>query len=669
MATLQKIRNHGVILIVIVGLAMLAFILGDFLNSGSSFFNRNREYVGEIAGHKVHYTEYEAAKDQLNDVYKIETGRSDFDEDMSAQMRNQVWSMMLLDWTLRAECEKIGMDVTPDELSELCIGENPHQIIRQRRAFMDETGAFSREGLVRFLHSLDQESDNPEMAANIKQAKSYWMYWENAVRLTQMQDKYTALLQHLIKANPIDAKYAFDGRQNSVDADYIMTSYYAIPDSLVKISKSDVKRLYKQNLPLYKQTPNRGIEYIVFDVQPSEDDFAATEQELKAIEEEFRTTDDVALVVNTNSDIMYSAIDMSEEDIPEIYREFAFGKGAKKDAFSELQFIEGTYTMARLMDCGYSMPDSVCLKAIAKEEGQEDSELGWFRASELTKEIATPAFAGKRGTRFTVAAGLGEQEFEVIDIAKATPKVKLAIIARTVTPSSKTYSAIYNSAKQFIVANADEESLRAAAKEAGMALHPAFNLNKNTDKIDQLKNSRPIVRWAFEAKEGQVSDVFECGESFVVAMLTDVHEGEYRALDDVKGELIIKARNAKKAENLAAKVKGCATLEEAAEALGVAIEHAENVRMSDYRFGNSGMEPAVIGAAMATADGEMSAPIEGIAGLFIVRPSHHMTAEGEFNAANEMQSLSSRYMYSLPYQALTWLSDHAEVTDNRANFQ
>ena len=101
MATLQKIRNHGVALIVIVGLAMLAFILGDFLNSGSSFFNRSREYVGEIEGHKVHYTEYEAAKDQLTEVYKIESGRTDLDEDLSAQIRNQVWQMMLMDsvWT------------------------------------------------------------------------------------------------------------------------------------------------------------------------------------------------------------------------------------------------------------------------------------------------------------------------------------------------------------------------------------------------------------------------------------------------------------------------------------------------------------------------------------------------------------------------------------------
>jgi len=253
MATLQKIRNHGVALLVIVGLAMLAFILGDFLNSGSSFFNRSREYVGTIAGHKVHYTDYEAAKEQLSEVYKIETGRSNQDEEVATQIRNQVWQMMLMDWTLRAEAEKIGMDVTAEELSELCIGENPHQLIRGRRAFADETGQFSRNNLVRFLHSIDQEAENEEQAANLKQAKQYWMYWENATRLTRMQEKYTNLIQNLITANNIDAKYQFLANQTSVDAQYVMQPYASVADSTIEAKSVDIKKLYNLRKPLYNR--------------------------------------------------------------------------------------------------------------------------------------------------------------------------------------------------------------------------------------------------------------------------------------------------------------------------------------------------------------------------------------------------------------------------------
>ena len=289
MATLQKIRNHGVVLLVIVGLAMLAFIMGDFINSGSSFFNRGRENVGEIAGHKVHYTEYEAAKDQLTEVYKIESGRTDIDEELSTQIRNQVWQMMLMDYTLREQAQEIGMDVTAEELSNLCIGEHPHQLIQQRRAFYDETGKFNRFALINFLNSINQEPQDAEQAANLKQAKTYWMYWEKAVRLTYMQEKYTELLKNMVTANNLDAKYAFDARQTTVDVQYVEQPYYAVPDSLVKVTNGDIKHLYAQHKEEYKQTPNRTIEYVGFAIEPSEDDFAEVERTMKSLENDFRT--------------------------------------------------------------------------------------------------------------------------------------------------------------------------------------------------------------------------------------------------------------------------------------------------------------------------------------------------------------------------------------------
>jgi len=669
MATLQKIRNHGVILLVIVGLAMLAFILGDFLNSGSSFFNRSRENVGVIAGHDVHYTEYEAAKDQLTEVYKIETGRSDFDEEMSSQIRNQVWQMMLMDYCLRAEGKKIGLDVTADELSELCIGENPHELIVGRRAFYDETGKFNRNYLVRFLASLEQEPETAEQAANLKQAKTYWMYWEHAVRLTYMQEKYTTLLQSLVNANSLDAKYAFEARQTSVNAEYVMQPYYTVADSLVTVSNADIKKLYAKHKKEYKQTPNRAIAYVAFDIKPSEQDFADTEKLMKDLQEEFKTTDDIALVVNTNSDIMYDGRDYSETTIPAEYKDFAFAKGAKAGDVTELRFENNTYSMARLMQVGYSMPDSVCLKAIASQEGQEDTELGWFKAEDLTKAIAEPAFAGKRGTRFTVAQGLGEQTFEVIDISKPTPKAKVAILERNVTPSSKTYSVIYNNAKQFIVNNPNEEAFRAAAAEAGLNVQPQYNLTKVTEKVGDLKASRPIVRWAFEAKEGQVSDVFECGNQFVVAVLTEANDDEFRSLESVRPELTVEATNNKKAEYIRKQLKGIATLEEAAQITGQPVQTAENVTLNAYRFGNAGNEPAVIGCALAMEAGELSQPIQGRQGVFVIKAGNKTVAEGEMNVESEKQQLVSRTAYMLPYQAIALIQEQADVVDNRANFQ
>ena len=253
MATLQRIRNHGLFLLIIVGLAMLAFILGDALNSGSSFMNKSREYIGEIEGQKIHYTEYESAVEQLTEVYKIESGRSDFDEDMHAQIRNQVWQMLVAKYTLQDQAKQIGMDITSDELYELCAGAKPHQLITSRRMFAGQNGQFDRNILINFLASIEMDSENAEQAANLKQAKNYWMYWENAVRLTAMQEKYVGLIQNMLTANNLDAKYAAQAKQTKVNVDYAMKPYYTVADSLVKVSTNDIRKIYDERKQMYKQ--------------------------------------------------------------------------------------------------------------------------------------------------------------------------------------------------------------------------------------------------------------------------------------------------------------------------------------------------------------------------------------------------------------------------------
>ena len=669
MTTLQRIRNHGVLLLVVVGIAMLAFILGDFLNSGSSFFNKSRENVGVIAGHKVHYTEYETAKEQLTEVYKRENGSSDINEELGIQIRNQVWQMMVMDYTLREQAEKIGMDVTAEELSELCIGTNPHQLIRQRRAFYDETGNFNRFSLINFLNSLEQEPASAEQAADIQQLKTYWMYWENAVRLAHMQEKYIGLLGKLVTANNLDAKYAFEAGQTSVNVEFVEQPYFAVSDTLVEVSNADIKKLYDAQKDQYKRTPNRSLVYVSFPIVPSESDYAEVEKLMKTLENDFQTKEDITALVNSNSDILYDGRDFSETTVPAEYKEFAFAKGAKKGQYTELEFADGTYSMARIMDCGYTASDSVKLVLVANDENTEDVELGWFEAHELHKNVATPAFAGKKGSTFTASTGMGEQTVRIADKSKETPKVKLAILSRKVTPSSKTYGVLYNEAKQFIVNNNSEELLRQAAQEQGLTLTPAFGLNINTDKVNELKNSRGIVRWAFEAKEGQLSDVFECGEQFVVAALTEVNEGEYRTIDEVRMELTMQATADKKAEYLINQLKDVKTLEEAAELFGAEIQTADNVTLASSRLGGAGMEPAVIGAALALENNSTSAPVKGNVGVYMVRIGEKVVAEGELNAATEISNMNMRTSYSVPYQAIALIEDNATIEDNRARFQ
>lgn len=686
MATLEKIRSHGVLLLVIVGLAMLAFILGDFFSSGSTFFNRSQAYVGEIEGQTIDIMEFQKAVDQLNEVYKIETGSSNMDEDQSANLRDQVWQTYLMKYLLEEQADGIGLTVTDNELSELCIGEHPHAIIQQRRAFYDQSGKFNRLALVQFLSSLNQEAQNAEQEAGLQQARTYWMYWENAVRLTHLQEKYTALLQALVGANKLDAQYAFDARQTSCDVAYIMQPYYNVADSLVSVGNGEIKKLYNQKKEQYKQEPNRTLNYIMFPIVPSEQDYAEAEQWINNLAPEFRTTTEVTALVNSNSDVMYDGRNYSVETVPAQYKDFAFAKNAKEGQTTEISFTDDTYSMARIMKCGYNVADSVELRyTIIADAAQLDSlkaewrkqnygnasELGWLTATELPKEMTEDLFNAKKNDIVTFAYGEGLQVFQLMDKSAATPKVRLAILERKVTPSSRTYATIYNQAKQFVVNNKTAEAFTEAAREQDFTVYPAYNVLANNHKVASLDQSRAIVRWAFQGdtKQGAVSDVFECGDNFVVAVLSEINDGEYRSVNSVAAELQSELAKEKKAALIAGQLQAATTLEEAAELIGAEVKTAEDLTLSSYRFGeNAATEPAVIGTALKLNVEELSAPVEGNSGVYVLKCLAKTTTEGEFNLEQEMQQLNMRYMYSLPYQAIGLLQDKADITDKRANF-
>ncbi len=685
MATLERIRKHGALLLIVVGVAMLAFILGDFFSSGSTFANRKRENIGTIEGTDIHYTTYEAAREQLTEVMKIEYGRSDINDELQSYINNQVWQTLLAKYTLEGQTEKIGLTVTSDELSELCIGEHPHQIIQQRRAFYDQSGQFNRLALIQFLNSIDQDVDDAEQAANIEQARTYWKYWEDAVRLNYLQEKYLGLLTELVGANTVDAKYAFNSRLTTTNVEYAMQPYYSIPDSVIKISNSEVRSLYNQRKELYKQEPNRAINYVTFEIVPSEYDFEDVEHSMNRLHDEFISADanDIAAIVNSNSEITYDGKNYSASTIPARYKEFAFGNGAKAGDIKEISLEDDTYSMARVMEAGYSLPDSVKLRyTVLANAAQLDSlkqewnkgaygdanELGWLKESDMPKEMADKAFSLGANSIFSLPYGTGIQVAQVMEKSAATPKAKVAILEMKVTASSKTNAALYNSAKQFIINNNTEEKFLAAAEEQGLAVHPAFNLNKNSDKIDNLKQSRAIVRWAFGAKDGAVSDIFDCGDCFVAAVLTEVNESEYRTLDEVRADLQRELLRDKKAEYIMANLQGVSTLEEAASRMNAEVQTAEGVSFNAYRFGNAGVEPAAIGAALALKEGATSAPIKGVTGVFVLRSLSKTTTEGTFDAASEIQQLNARYSYSMPYQLFNLIEEKAEVTDNRSNF-
>ena len=703
MAILGKIRSKGVMLMLIVGLALFAFIIGDALTQGSTYFNKSREVVGEIAGEKINISEFQASIDQLTDVYKIETGQSNFDEEMTAQIRASVWESMVNEKILFAEAKKLGLSVGKEELSDRLIGNNIHPLVMQRRAFAGENGQFSRAALLNFLNSLETTPENDDMRQQIDQAKAYWKFWENNVKLSILQEKYNALMAKTVTANSLDAKSEYAAAKRIVDVNYVVQPYFTVPDADVKVSQSEIKDRYNKMKEQFKMEANRSIKYVVFQVKASPEDYKKAQTEMNTLSAEFTTTADVAGFVNKNSEVRYDGKPYSEATVPANLKAFAFGSPAGS-VYGPV-FENEAYTMARVVETGIVEADSVKLRHIflaKSDESKTDSliaaissganfaelaakysavkqtaanggEIGWIvdGIQGLDKEIITKSFASAINGVFTSKNEQGTQIFQVTEKTAPKRKVKLAVFQINVSPSNVTVSKIYNDAKQF-AAELSGDEFDKKAKEKNVIVRTANDLLSSTEKVADLAQSRQVVRWAFENKKGEVSDVYDCDNNFVVATVTEVNEKGYRSIEKVTDQLKALVMQDKKAEKLIEKLKAQLTktpsLESLATALGTDVKSAPAVSFSAYQFGVAGFEPAVVGKASILPVNKISSPVKGNAGVYVLLPMNAKENPNPFDAKMQIMMLNSRLSYSLPYAIIQDLKDKTDIVDNRLNF-
>ena len=634
MASLQRIRNHGALLIIIVGLAMLAFILGDAINSGSSFLNLKNRKVAVIEGQDITPEDYQAMIDETTKLLEVQYNRSNFDEETTVQIREQVWQQMLLDKLLSKQAGKIGLAVTDEEID---------QFIEKNRSNLPEE----------FIES---------------QAFRKSIYVEN------LQRKYQTLVQSLIRPNAIDAEFAYAARTNMANAQYVMAPYSAIADSTIEVSDNELKALYKERKHLFKQKPNREIAYICFADAPSKQDFEDAENAMKAAQPAFQnngldTLEYIKRDIDPKSGLMYEQSEYSSVTVPEQYKDFAFGAAVQQGAFTEIEFADDTYSMARIVRCNYFTPDSVKLTMSLVGDTTVPAQEQWVRMEELPQFLKDSINNTPVGQHFVMKNQGRDVAYLVDSLTTPTRKVELAVLKVEVRPSSKSHNANYNVAKQFAVNNKTEEDFRATAEKDGLTVLPQSNLQSSAHNIGQLQQSREVVRWAFQAEEeGVVSDVFECGNQFVVAVVVEINDGDYASLEKVAPQLRSELINRKKAEQLTEQLAG-KSLAEAAKIAKVEVANADSITLSSYMFGGAGMEPAALGVALAQAVNTVSAPVEGNQGVLVVKTTAKMKAPdaAPMNLKTEKQNLLQRYGYAA-YQALNILERKADIKDNRGMF-
>src|SRR5690554_4128723 len=231
MATLQKIRDKGTFLVIVIGIALLAFVLGDLLTSGTTLFGRAQDRAFVVNGEVISTKEYADKITEFEEFQKMVSGQTSLDENTSAQIREAVYQQMVRQRLLNNQTKKLGLNVTKEEINDLVHGESISPVLQQLPFFVDpQTGIFSRNALIDFINTINMPSPGPQEQAMIDQYKSLWLFIEDMIRTQRLEEKYISLLSNSVITNDLEAKTTFDLSQKNADIEYAMQSYFTMPE-------------------------------------------------------------------------------------------------------------------------------------------------------------------------------------------------------------------------------------------------------------------------------------------------------------------------------------------------------------------------------------------------------------------------------------------------------
>lgn len=700
MATLGRIRNHGVLLLIVIGVALLIFIVTDFVNNGSTFFREQKANVGSIDGDKVKYNDFWASLNQMQDFYKVERGQN-IDDQMSEQIRQEVWNQIVMRQVIEKDARNIGMGVSKQELSDLIMSKNPSPLIMMRPVFQNpETGMFDPNIVANFIKELESADGNKN--ANPEQVvlmKNYWKFIETNVKFGSLFEKYNTLLTKSLVTNTKEAQFAYNNSKYSVDVLYAMKPYFTIADSTVKVADSDVEALYKKKKEQFKQDPYVDIDFVVFPIKPSEEDIDAVRKQVETAKVGFVAVNDSLLTdtVNFNSDVPYRDVFLAQGDIPSDLRDFAFS--ADRGVVFGPVFVDNTFKIAKVVDTK-QMSDSVKLSFIAiqeataeatkakvdsvlglakqtpfatlaqqysadKQSSSRGGDIGWVRQVTLSPELLRKVSAAAINEPFVMSQGSAASIFVVTERTKPVKMVKLAVIERNVATSNGTQAKIFQEAKQFAgLLGGSGSDFDKKAKEKNYQVIPANTIDRNFPRLLNIPETRQVIRWAFDSKVGATSDVFECGDNLVVATVKRMNKEGYKTLDEVKPQLLSELRKDKKFDMMKGLFAG-KTIDRLRDE-GLSVDTIKGLTFASNSAGSLGFDAAMIANAPFAEVNKLSAPMKGNIGAFVFQVLSKTENPEPFDL-KQMKYVIGQQNSGLFYYVLEALKKAYKVKDERYN--
>ncbi len=694
MAVIGMIRSKfGTLMIIVIGLAMIAFLLGDILSQGGSFFSQDTS-VGEIAGREIDARVFEQRVEIEMAKYQQQQGRT-ADETTGNMIRERVWNDMLRDFVLGDQLAELGIDVSTKELYDMFAGPDPHPLVVQ--SFTDpNTGQFNQQQVIQTLKQLDQMP--PEN-------KVQWDEFQRALIQQRITDKYNGLIKSGLYVTHFETKEAYLDANRKYNIKYVAKNYNQLSDSMVTYDDGDLKSYYNEHKEQYEQEESRTIKVVMFPVDPSVEDWKAAEEEINGIYEEFAATKEDTNFLASNfgatADIRY----YNEDKLPvagdSVLLEDSLGTTLKP------ALVGFEYRIVKLLN-KKTTPDSVkarhiliepnramtvegaknfadSLKKLVQEGGADFAELakanskdagsavkggdlGYFTFDKMVPPFANACFDGKVGDMPIVESQFGVHLIEITEQQGSVNQMLLASLTYNVEPSNATYEAVYGKATDFSLNSGDFTTYMKLSEEGGMPIQEA-TLKPGDRNVLDLESSRGLVRWAYSNEEGKISEAQQYGKKFVVAALTSAKEDGIPELEKIKDEIIVEVIKDKKGELMAEKLGGGSTLDEAAHKWESQVQEAPDVVFSNFAIPGIGTEPKVLGTIATMQKGQTSIAIQGDNGIFMVKIEEAIIPPTDGVDMSEFkQQLKQSRESGVDYSVFEALKEKAGVKDERHKF-
>ncbi len=636
MASLQTLRNKGgIIVAIIIGLALLAFVLGDLLTSGATLFGGGRN-VGEIDGTSITVEQYQEQINILTEVVKVTNNSQTITDEQSQMIQNQAWEQLLLRYATEPQLESVGLTVGVDQMTELVSGANASPMIQQFFS-NPQTGMFDPALLHQFLANIEQDPSG--------RLQLFWDNLQSDVHAQALMTKFKALVDQGAYITEQQAQFYANLEGANYSVRFVAEPLTAISDSSVVVTDDEIRNFYDANTPSFKQGESRAIDYVVFDALPTSDDYAQAASYIEGLKTDFAASTDVAQFATLNSQTTPSTRYYKEGELPMALDTFAFN-ATPADVFAP--GIEGNkYTLARIADVKI-VPDSVNFSHILLDVSQKataDSILAVLKSSpakfgELAQQHsldqASGANQGEVGTvdPQTLFAEFSEAlipmkkgEVKIVElpsslhIVKANEvkglsnKVKLATIEYTVEASEQTRANVYNKAAAF-AATATKDGFTKSANDSVLSVRNA-TIAPTQRELQGYENSRSVVSWAYNTEKDAVSEVFELGDSYIVANLRNISDKGTAPINDVVAQIDAELTTRKKSQVAAKNLEG-GSLSDVAAKIGREVIEATDINFNTYIAPEVGFDPTFAGAVVGLKQGERSKPVEGRAAAYLV---------------------------------------------------